>query len=139
MCSSDLGTASGLVCVASGTCAAPIVAVVESVLRWDRPPQVHAYVGARVPEDLYPVGQMTRMGSGLPNVHVAGVVSDDSGYPGLKGRIAEVVPDLAPWAAMEYDVLLSGPPRMTDEAVERFVAAGVPEARIHFDPYEVLL
>jgi NAD(P)H-flavin reductase/hemoglobin-like flavoprotein len=131
------GTASGLVCVASGTGAAPIAAVVESVLRWPTPPTVHAYVGARSSDDLYVVGQMTRLGSGLPNVHVAGVVSDDPEYMGLRGNVAEVVPGLAPWAAMGFDVLLSGPPRMTDLAVDRFVAAGVPEQRIHFDPYEV--
>lgn len=131
------GTSSGLVCVASGTGAAPIVAVVESVLRWPKPPQVHAYVGGRTADDLFPVGQMARLGQGLPNVHVAGVVSDEPGYVGLKGRVAEVVPGLAPWAAMEFDVLLSGPPKMTDDALRGFVAAGVPEARIHFDPYEV--
>lgn len=133
------GTSSGLVCVTSGTGAAPIVAVLESALRWPSPPQIHAYVGARTAEDLFPVAQMRRLGSGLPNVHVAAVVSDEPGYLGLKGRVSEVVPGLAPWAAMEFDVLLSGPPRMTDEAVDRFVAAGVPEQRIHFDPYEVLL
>lgn len=132
------GTATGLVCVASGTGAAPICAVVESVLQWRNPPQVHAYVGGRTADDLYPVGQMNRLGSGLPNVHVAGVVSEEPGFLGLRGRVAEIVPGLAPWASMEYDVLLSGPPRMTDEAVERFIAAGVPESKIHFDPYEVL-
>lgn len=132
------GTTSGLLCLAAGAGAAPIAAVVESVLTWRTPPALYAYVGARTADDLYPVHHLALKTQALPNVHIRGIVSDEPGFPGLRGRIESVVPGLAPWASLGVEVLVAGPTRMMDQTVTNLRAAGVPEARIHFDQYEAV-
>ncbi len=76
------GTVSrGLLCIASGTGAAPISAVVESVLAWREPPtQLDVFVGGRTRQDIYPVESLNRLIDsrghfGRARAH--GVVSDD--------------------------------------------------------------
>ena len=50
----------GLLCVASGTGAAPITAVVESMLAWREPPaSSYTFVGGRTRQDIYPVDRST--------------------------------------------------------------------------------
>jgi len=132
------GTASGLLCLAAGSGAAPIAAVVESVLTWRTPPTLYAYVGARTADDLYPVHQLALKTQALPNVHIRGIVSDEPAFPGLRGRIESVAPGLAPWASLGVEVLVAGPTRMMDQTVTNLRAAGVPEGRIHFDQYEAV-
>lgn len=133
------GTTSGLLCLASGTGAAPIAAVIESVLAWRNPPSLYAYVGARSVEDLYPVHYLASKTGGLPYVHLQGVVSEDPSFPGLRGHVETIVPGLAPWANLGVDVLVAGPNRMIDSAVGNLRAAGVPDGRIRFDQYETIL
>lgn len=132
------GTTSGLLCLAAGSGAAPIAAVVESVLSWRTPPTLYAYVGARTADDLYPVHHLTAKTHALPQAHVRGIVSDEPEFPGLRGRIESVAPGLAPWASLGVDVLVAGPTRMMDQTVTNLRAAGVPDARIHFDQYEAV-
>ncbi len=132
------GTARALLCLAAGSGAAPILAVVESVLSWRTPPTVYAYVGVRTADDLYPVHHLAATSQALPHVHIRGVVSDEPDFPGLRGRIESVVPGLAPWARLGVEVLVAGPTRMMDQTVTNLRAAGVPDARIHFDQYEAV-
>lgn len=134
----EQGTTNALLCLAAGAGAAPIAAVVESVLDWRNPPTLYAYVGARTAEDLYPVHHLAARTSALPYVHIRGIVSDEPAFPGLRGRIESVVPGLAPWASLGVDVLVAGPTRMMDQTVLNLRQAGVPEARIHFDQYEAV-
>jgi NAD(P)H-flavin reductase/hemoglobin-like flavoprotein len=132
---------SGLLCVASGTGAAPITAVVESILGWRDPPsQLFAFVGGRTREDIYSVEQLNRLiqQSGIwSRAHVHGVVSDDPGYVGYRGRVETVVPMLQDWAGLGVDVLIAGPNPMIAATVTNLTGAGVPLGKIHFDQYEV--
>jgi ferredoxin-NADP reductase/hemoglobin-like flavoprotein len=130
------GTADSLLCLAAGAGAAPIAAVVESVLSWRTPPTLYAYVGARTADDLYPVRHLTSRALGLPHVKIQGIVSDEPGFPGLRGRIESVAPGLAPWASLGVEVLVSGPARMMDRTVTNLRSVGVPPEKIHFDQYE---
>jgi NAD(P)H-flavin reductase/hemoglobin-like flavoprotein len=132
------GTADALLCVAAGAGAAPIAAVVESVLTWRRPPTLYAYVGARTADDLYSVRYLTARTLGLPDVHIHGIVSDEPDFPGLRGRVESVAPGLAPWASLGVDVLVAGPTRMMDQTVTNLREAGVPADRIRFDQYEAV-
>jgi NAD(P)H-flavin reductase/hemoglobin-like flavoprotein len=130
----------GLLCVASGTGAAPITAVVESILGWpELPKQLYAYVGGRTRDDIYPVAQLNQLvlaGGNWPRVHVQGVVSDDPGYGGYRGKIENVVPTLQDWGRLGVDVLVAGPAPMMDTTITNLTAAGVPLERIHFDQYD---
>jgi ferredoxin-NADP reductase/hemoglobin-like flavoprotein len=132
------GTTSSLLCLAAGAGAAPIAAVVESVLAWRNPPALYAYVGARTAEDLYPVHYMASRTVGLPYAHIRGIVSDEPAFPGLRGRIESVAPGLAPWASLGVEVLVAGPATMMDRTVSNLRQVGVPDERIHFDQYEAV-
>jgi NAD(P)H-flavin reductase/hemoglobin-like flavoprotein len=129
----------GLLCVASGTGAAPITAVVESILDWPDQTPVYAFVGGRTRDDIYPVhrlNELIRAHSRTKAAQVYGVVSDDPTYPGYRGRVEAVVPTLANWAAIGVDVLVAGPNAMIAATVHNLTDAGVSFDKIHFDQYE---
>jgi NAD(P)H-flavin reductase len=130
----------GLLCVASGTGAAPITAVVESILDWPEQTQVYAYVGGRTRDDIYPVrwlNELIHSHGRTQGARVYGVVSDDPQYKGYRGRVETVVPSLQNWAAMGVDVLVAGPDPMIAATVQNLTGVGVPQDKIHFDQYEV--
>jgi NAD(P)H-flavin reductase/hemoglobin-like flavoprotein len=132
---------SGLLCIASGTGAAPISAVVESVLAWREPPaQLDVFVGGRTREDIYPVEVLNRLimsrgQYGKARAH--GVVSDDPTFGGYRGRVESVVPMLRDWASLGVDVLVAGPNPMIEATVTNLTVNRVPQAKIHFDQYEM--
>jgi NAD(P)H-flavin reductase len=130
----------GLLCVASGTGAAPITAVVESMLDWPEQTPVYAFVGGRTRDDIYPVhvlDGLIRARGRNERAKVFGVVSDDPGYAGYRGRVETVVPPLANWAEIGVDVLVAGPDPMIAATVQNLTDVGVPSNKIHFDQYEV--
>ncbi len=129
----------GLLCVASGTGAAPIAAVVESILGWQEPPQLYAFVGGKTKFDIYPVSQLNQLiqaGGKWRQVQVHGVVSDDPSYAGYRGRVENIVPSLHDWAQLGVDVLVAGPNPMIATTVTNLAGIGVPLAKIHFDQYD---
>ena len=129
---------SGVLCIGSGTGAAPINAVVESMLRWSPCPPIEAYLGGRTANDMYVTELLNSrvLHGGLgERVQVHGVVSDDAGYPGLHGRVEDVVADMRDWATLGVDVLVAGPDPMIARTVLGLTDRGVPLERIHFDQY----
>jgi NAD(P)H-flavin reductase/hemoglobin-like flavoprotein len=135
------GTApAGLLCVAAGTGAAPITAVVESVLGWLEPPRLYTYVGSRTRGDTYSVERMTKLiheGGYRPNAEVYAVLSDDPLSHGYHGRVEDVVPRLRDWATLGVDVLVAGPDPMVSVTVAELAECGVPLRKIHFDRFEM--
>lgn len=136
----ELGTVtSGVLCVCSGTGAAPISAVVESVMGWAQCPPLYAFVGARTAADMYPAERLNRMvrnGGKGDLIQVHGVVSDDVSYTGLRGRVEDVVPPLKDWAQLGVDVLVAGPNSMIATTVLGLTDLGVPIGKVHFDQYD---
>lgn len=130
----------GLLCVCAGTGAAPISAVVESIMNWQDCPPLYAFVGGRTTKDMYPVDQLNRMVTARGHEHqvqVFGVVSDDPGYSGYRGRVEQIVPPLLDWARLGVDVLVAGPNTMISSTVLGLTGLGVPLEKIHFDQYDV--
>jgi NAD(P)H-flavin reductase/hemoglobin-like flavoprotein len=130
----------GLLCVSSGTGAAPITAVVESVLDWPEQTPVYAFVGGHTRADIYhPVhtlNEMIRAHGRTKGALVYGVVSDDASFAGYRGRVESVVPALANWADIGVDVLVAGPNSMIAATVRNLTDVGVSSDKIHFDQYE---
>ncbi|GAB2465448.1 globin domain-containing protein [Jatrophihabitans fulvus] len=129
----------GLLCVCAGTGAAPVTAVVESLLARPDTPPVHVFVGARTAADLYPAEQLARAvdaAGRADQVQVHGVVAQDPGYTGLRGKVEDVVPTLKDWAQLGVDVLVSGPDTMISTTIFGLVGRGVLSSRIHFDQYD---
>jgi NAD(P)H-flavin reductase/hemoglobin-like flavoprotein len=135
------GTApGGLLCVASGTGAAPITAVVESVLGWPEPPRLYTFVGGRTRGDTYSVDRMSKLihaGGYWPTAEVHAVLSDDPTSEGYHGRVEELVPRLRDWATLGVDVLVAGPDSMIATTVAELGDCGVPLGKIHFDRFEM--
>jgi NAD(P)H-flavin reductase len=130
----------GLLCVASGTGAAPITAVVESILAWPEAPQLYTFVGGRSRDDTYSVDRLAKLihaGGYWLNAEVHAVLSDDPAYEGYHGRVEEIVPGLRDWATMGVDVLVSGPDPMISATVGQLVHRGVAREKIHFDKFEM--
>ena len=130
----------GLLCIASGTGAAPITAVVESVLGWPEPPHLYAYVGARTRDDIYSVERMSKAihaGGFWVNAEVHAVLSDDPTSTGYHGQVETVAPSLKDWAALGVDALVAGPDSMIAATVAELTARGMPLSRIHFDRFEM--
>ncbi|HEY2273451.1 MAG TPA: FAD-binding oxidoreductase [Jatrophihabitantaceae bacterium] len=135
------GTVSGgLLCIASGTGAAPISAVVESVLAWREPPtQLDVFIGGRTSDDIYAVDALNELirSRGAWQVARAHGVVDDPGYVGYRGRVEKVVPGLRDWAGLGVEVLVAGPNPMIETTVANLEIARVPRDRIRFDQYEL--
>jgi NAD(P)H-flavin reductase len=130
----------GLLCVASGTGAAPITAVVESVLSWPDQTPLYAFLGGRTREDIYAVDRLNdliRARGRWQGAQVHGVVSDDPEYVGYRGRVETLVPSLANWGEIGMDVLVAGPDPMIAATVKNLTDVGVPLDKIHFDQYEL--
>jgi NAD(P)H-flavin reductase/hemoglobin-like flavoprotein len=130
----------GLLCIASGTGAAPISAVVESVLAWREPPaQLDVFIGGRSSEDVYAVDTLNELirSRGCWQVARAHGVVDEPGYVGYRGRVEKVVPTLRDWAGLGVDVLVAGPNSMIETTVANLRRARVPRDRIRFDQYEL--
>lgn len=128
-------TGRDLLCVAGGTGLAPIKAIIEHVIERaagsGRRPAIHLLFGARRARDLYDLPDLARMAAEFPGLRVLPVVSDDPGYPGLRGRLPEVAEGLL--SRLDHEVYICGPAAMVDETERRLRGMGVAPSRIHRD------
>ena len=120
--------------VAGGTGLAPVKAIAEALTSPARPrprPAVLLFFGARTSADLYDLPDLRRLAGARPSLTVIPVVSDEPGYTGLTGPVAEAaVARLPPGTG---DIVVSGPPGMVARAAQ-LAAAALPAARLHTDP-----
>ena len=123
-----------LVCVAGGTGLAPLKAIIEAVIAADRPGKrrkITLFFGARTEEALYDLADLRVLEWIYPALTVIPVVSDQSGYDGIKGMLPEVA---ARHASLDNaDILISGPDRMVARAVA-LLASRVQPGQIRHDP-----
>lgn len=120
-----------LLFVAGGTGLAPLKAIIEQVIASGRRRGMHLLYGARTAAELYDLPDLIRMESAFPWLRVLPVVSDDPGYEGIRGRLADVTRRFHSWA--EHEVYVCGPPSMVTETVGNLRRDGVPPQRIHRD------
>lgn len=121
-----------LLFVAGGTGLAPCQSMIEHLTRWNTRRQVHLFVGARRPEELYGYSALRRLASGLSWLTVDSAVSEDAGYLGRKGLVCDVALGADDWS--DSDAYVSGPPAMVRTTVESLRRHGVPADRIQHDP-----
>jgi NAD(P)H-flavin reductase len=120
-------------CFAGGTGLAPVKAVVEE-LAATRPAPVASillFFGARHEAGLYDLPELRRLAESCPALTVIPVISDDPGYRGIRGTLAQAAGVHLPPGTQ--DVFISGPPGMVRATAEA-AAARCPGARLHFDP-----
>lgn len=121
-----------LLFVSGGTGLAPCRSMIEHLTRWNTRRQVHVFVGARRPEELYGLAALRRTAAGLPWLTVIGAVSEDPGYLGCKGLVTDVAIGFGDWS--DHDAYVSGPPGMVRLTVEALRGQGAPVERVQYDP-----
>ncbi|MGW0997138.1 globin domain-containing protein [Streptomyces sp. NPDC002523] len=130
----DPRTDRDLVCVAGGTGMAPIKALVEDAARKGTERYVDVFVGARTAEELYGLDDMLRMSQRHHWLSVRAAVSNQR-IAGLEGTLPRVLNEFGPW--YRHEAFLSGPVDMVTQASATLARHGIPQERIHFDPFDV--
>ena len=135
-----------LLCVAGGTGLAPIKAIIEHALAAQTPGAPRAgvsarahngqrtitlFFGARQHFDLYDLDDLQLLESACPALRVFPVLSEEPGYQGLAGTLADVVGAQGQFEAAE--AYICGPPAMVTRTAA-VLAASIPPSQIHHDP-----
>jgi NAD(P)H-flavin reductase len=123
-----------LVCVAGGTGLAPIRALVEHAVRSGSERSTHVFIGARTALQLYGLDDMLRLSQRHHWLTVRAAVSDER-IAGLEGNLPHVLGQFGPW--YRHEAYLSGPVDMVTQAADTLLRQGVPQQRIHYDPFDV--
>jgi NAD(P)H-flavin reductase/hemoglobin-like flavoprotein len=130
----DVPVGGTVACFAGGTGLAPLKAIVEELTgagSGSPVPSIRLFVGARQRAGLYDLPALRRLAAECPSLTLIPVVSDDPGYEGIRGTLAEAAAVHLPPGTGH--VFVSGPPAMVTATAEA-AAARAPGAVIHFDP-----
>lgn len=123
-----------LVCVAGGTGLAPIRALVEHAARTGTERHTNVFIGARTAPQLYGLDDMLRLAQRHHWLSVRAAVSDER-IAGLEGNLPQILGQFGPW--YRHEAYLSGPVDMVTQAADTLLRQGVPQQRIHHDPFDV--
>jgi NAD(P)H-flavin reductase len=124
-----------LLCLAGGTGLAPIKAIVEHAIATDkaasRARKITLFVGARQQFDLYDLEDLQLLEAACPSLQVIPVLSEQAGYAGLTGTLAEALSGREPFENTE--AYICGPPDMVTTTAAA-LAGHIPEDQIRQDP-----
>ncbi len=122
-----------LLCVAGGTGLAPIKAIIEQAIAHPagRRRKITLFFGAKQHFDLYDLEDLQLLEAACSSLRVIPVLSEEPGYPGLTGMLADAVGGFGLFENTEAYVC--GPAPMVTQATA-LLAASIPEAQLHQDP-----
>jgi NAD(P)H-flavin reductase/hemoglobin-like flavoprotein len=124
-----------LLCLAGGTGLAPIKAIIEQAIAADkaalRPRKMTLYYGARQHFDLYDLADLQLLEAACPSLRVIPVLSEQPGYAGITGTIADAISGLGPFENTE--AYICGPPAMVTQTAAA-LAGGMPADHVWYDP-----
>jgi len=133
----DPGTDTPVLCLASGSGLAPILALTDAALRRGFPRPVTILYSARTPDDVFDQGLMAWWAAKhrrfrFEVTYTGDEVDSDSG--GLRGRIPtildSVVSDLS-----AHSVFIAGNPSFVDDCLAAATTLGALDERIHVERY----
>jgi NAD(P)H-flavin reductase/hemoglobin-like flavoprotein len=123
--------------IGGGTGIAPIMAIVEDMVRWNTNRRVTVYYGARKSADLYALDALEALRAHAPWLTVVPCVSHDAWYSGERGLLPDVLArhgaDRFNWA--EHDVYVSGSAEMMRMTLKQLSELEIPAERIRFDAF----
>jgi NAD(P)H-flavin reductase/hemoglobin-like flavoprotein len=123
-----------VVCVAGGTGLAPIQALVEQAIQLGGRRYMDVFVGARTADELYGFEDLLRLAQRNHWLTVRAAVSHER-IPGLTGTLPEVLGKFGPF--YRHDAYIAGPPGMVNSVAQVLLDQGVPQSRLHHDPFDV--
>jgi NAD(P)H-flavin reductase len=122
-----------LLMIAGGTGLAPLIAIIDELVRWKHNPTVHLFFGGRRPEDLYGLDQLRILAATNPWLTVTPVTQEGTVTGGDRGSLATAVTQRGAWE--DHDILVSGSPGMIRSTVAKLLGAGVELTRISYDRF----
>ena len=122
-----------LLLAAGGTGLAPLKAIVEHAAALPAPPRTHLVFGARTARELYDLPALEKMAAQLPWLTVTPAASEDPGFGGPRGTVADVIAGLA--RTPGHDAYVCGSQEMVAATVSRLESVGMPREQIHFEDF----
>jgi len=122
-----------LVLAAGSTGLAPLKAIVEQAAGFLEPPRTHLVFGARTATELYDLPDLEKMAAQWPWLTVTSAVSEDSGYLGERGTVADVAGRRVQLTGR--DAYVCGSPAMVAATVNRLESLGMPRECIYFEDF----
>ena len=129
----DAGTGRDVLLVAGSTGLAPVKAILDQIAALPEPAPVFLFFGARTADGLYDLTGLAKMTAGFRWLTLIPAVSDEPGYQGERGELADVVVRCGNWR--EHDAYVAGPTAMVAAVVGRLSATGVPVSHIHTEDF----
>jgi NAD(P)H-flavin reductase/hemoglobin-like flavoprotein len=122
-----------IVFLAGGTGLAPIRAMLDELTRFNRTRWVHLFFGVRDRVDLYDLPYLQSLAEKYPWLSLVPVCSDDPGWGGEEGTVAEALQRFGPWR--DHDFFVSGSPQMVRGTLRALTQMAVPHTRIKYDAF----
>ena len=122
-----------LVFVTGGTGLAPVKALLDELMHYNRTRWIHLFRGERGRDDFYDSEHLDRLAAVYPWLTVVRAASADPDYPGERGAIADVVSRYGPWR--NHDFYVAGSEAMVAETLLRLTDMQVPSTRIQYDAF----
>ncbi len=122
-----------VVCVAGSTGLAPLKAIVEDMTRWNTNRHVTVFFGARRRDDLYDLEWLEKLALDYWWLSVVPAVSDDGGFIGELGNVADVFADSGAWD--NHDVFICGTADMVRATMATCNELRLPMSRLRYDAF----
>jgi len=123
-----------VLCLASGTGLAPILALTEAALRRSYRPKVTLVFSARTRSDLYDEGMMSWWESRHRNFRYQATLTRESVEGRLHGRIPAILANLFKDLSA-FSVFIAGSPEFVAESSRAARALGAPAERVHTEGF----
>jgi CDP-4-dehydro-6-deoxyglucose reductase len=125
-----------LVLAGLGTGLAPLLGVVREALRADHRGDIHLFVGARTPEDLYMADELRHLARQHPRLRVVlNAQRGDAIRPDIQVGPLEGLLQAAELPLKTARVYLCGAPDWVQQRQVQLFLAGASMSRIHVDPF----
>lgn len=122
-----------IVFLAGGTGLAPIRALLDELTSFNRTRWVHLFFGARDRQDLYDLPFLQGLAEAYPWLSLVPLCSNDTGWGGEEGTVAEALQRYGPW--QDHDFFVSGSPAMVRVTLRTLAQMSVPHTRIKYDAF----
>ena len=130
-----LGPRSGnpIVMAAGGTGLAPLKAILEQLGGQEATPDVHLFFGSRTAAELYDLPDLDKLAVSFPWLTVTPVVSQDPGFAGERGTVADALARHGTWR--DHDAYVCGSDAMVTATVSRLAALGISAERTFIENF----
>jgi NAD(P)H-flavin reductase/hemoglobin-like flavoprotein len=122
-----------VVLVTGGTGLAPVKALLDELVTYNRTRWVHLFRGERRRDDFYDREDLDRIAEQHPWLTIVRAVSDEPDYPGERGAIHDVVSRHGPWR--DHDFYVAGSSAMVGATLDRLREMQIPSTRIKYDAF----